>query len=47
MPHSTSGKFSGHRIIKETHLPISFGLSTSKTVAEVGTGETKSFYGIW
>ncbi len=29
------------RIIKETHLPISFGLSTSKTVAKVGTGEAK------
>ncbi|MCG8700075.1 MAG: DNA polymerase IV, partial [Bacteroidales bacterium] len=28
-------------IIKETHLPISFGLSTSKTVAKVGTGEAK------
>lgn len=29
------------KIIKETHLPISFGLSTSKTVAKVGTGEAK------
>ena len=29
------------RIIKETHLPISFALSTSKTVAKVGTGEAK------
>lgn len=29
------------RIIKETNLPISFGLSTSKTVAKVGTGEAK------
>lgn len=29
------------RIIKETHLPISFGLSTSKTVAKVGTNEAK------
>jgi len=29
------------RIIKETHLPISFGLSTSKTVAKVLTGEAK------
>ncbi len=28
-------------IIKETHLPISFGLSTSKTVSKVGTGEAK------
>jgi DNA polymerase-4 len=30
-----------HRIIKETGLPISFGLSTSKTVAKVATGEAK------
>lgn len=29
------------RIIKETGLPISFALSTSKTVAKVGTGEAK------
>ncbi len=29
------------RIIKETGLPISFGLSTSKTVAKVGTNEAK------
>jgi len=29
------------KIIKETHLPISFGLSTSKTVAKVLTGEAK------
>jgi DNA polymerase-4 len=29
------------RIIRETHLPISFALSTSKTVAKVGTGEAK------
>ncbi len=29
------------KIIKETHLPISFGLSTSKTVSKVGTGEAK------
>jgi DNA polymerase-4 len=29
------------KIIKETHLPISFGLSTSKTVAKVGTNEAK------
>lgn len=28
-------------IIRETHLPISFGLSTSKTVAKVGTNEAK------
>jgi len=30
-----------NKIIKETHLPISFGLSTSKIVAKVGTGEAK------
>lgn len=29
------------RIMKETGLPISFGLSTSKTVSKVGTGESK------
>lgn len=29
------------KIIKETRLPISFGLSTSKTVSKVGTGEAK------
>jgi DNA polymerase IV len=29
------------KIIKETHLPISFGLSTNKTVAKIGTGEAK------
>ena len=29
------------RIIRETGLPISFALSTSKTVAKVGTGESK------
>lgn len=29
------------KIIEETHLPISFGLSTSKTVSKVGTGEAK------
>lgn len=29
------------RITKETGLPISFGLSTSKTVAKVGTNEAK------
>lgn len=28
-------------IMDETHLPISFGLSTSKTVSKVGTGEAK------
>jgi DNA polymerase-4 len=30
-----------HKIIKETNLPISFALSTNKTVAKVGTGEAK------
>ena len=30
-----------NRILKETGLPISFGLSTSKTVAKIGTGEAK------
>lgn len=29
------------KIIKETRLPISFALSTNKTVAKVGTGEAK------
>ena len=29
------------RIMKETHLPMSFGLSTSKTVSKVGTSEAK------
>jgi len=29
------------RILRETHLPISFGLSSSKTVSKVGTGEAK------
>ena len=29
------------RIIKETHLPISFGLSTNKTVSKVATNEVK------
>ncbi|WP_068471636.1 DNA polymerase IV [Saccharicrinis aurantiacus] len=29
------------KILHETHLPISFGLSTSKTVSKVGTGEAK------
>jgi DNA polymerase-4 len=29
------------KIIKETDLPISFALSTNKTVAKVGTGEVK------
>lgn len=28
-------------IINKTHLPISFGLSTNKTVSKVGTGEAK------
>lgn len=30
-----------HKIMRETHLPISFALSTNKTVAKVGTGEAK------
>lgn len=30
-----------HRIIKETGLPISFGLSINKTVSKVATGEAK------
>lgn len=29
------------RIIKETHLPISFGLSVNKTVSKIATGEIK------
>ncbi|NQU85694.1 MAG: DNA polymerase IV [Mariniphaga sp.] len=29
------------KIITETHLPISFGLSINKTVSKVGTGEAK------
>lgn len=29
------------RIIKETNLPISFGLSSSKTVSKIATGEAK------
>jgi DNA polymerase-4 len=29
------------KIMKETNLPISFALSTNKTVAKVGTGEAK------
>lgn len=30
-----------HKIIKETGLPISFGLSSNKTVSKVATGEAK------
>lgn len=30
-----------HKIMKESGLPISFGLSTNKTVAKVATGEAK------
>jgi len=30
-----------HRIIKETGLPISFGLSVNKTVSKIATGEAK------
>lgn len=29
------------KIIKETHLPISFALSANKTVSKIGTGEAK------
>ena len=29
------------KIIKETHLPISFAMSSNKTVSKVGTGEAK------
>ena len=29
------------RIMRETNLPISFGMSTSKTVSKIGTGEAK------
>ncbi len=29
------------RIIKETHLPLSFGLSANKTVSKIATGEAK------
>ncbi len=37
-------KWSGelrHRIIKETGLPISFGLSVNKLISKIGTGEAK------
>lgn len=30
-----------HRIIKETHLPLSFGLSVNKTVSKIATGVAK------
>jgi DNA polymerase IV len=30
-----------HRIMRETGLPISFGLSTNKTVSKIATGEAK------
>ncbi len=30
-----------HKIIRETNLPISFALSSNKTVSKVGTGEAK------
>jgi DNA polymerase-4 len=30
-----------HKIIKETHLPLSFGLSVNKTVSKIATGEAK------
>lgn len=35
------------RVIKETQLPISFGLSTNKTVSKVATGEAKPNNKIW
>jgi DNA polymerase IV len=34
------------KILKETHLPLSFGLSVNKTVSKVGTGEAKPNNGI-
>ncbi|MDP4210452.1 MAG: DNA polymerase IV [Bacteroidota bacterium] len=33
----------GQKIIKETGLPISFGLSVNKTVSKIATGEAKPF----
>ena len=35
------------KVIKETHLPISFGLSINKTVSKVATGEAKPNNQIW
>ena len=35
------------RVIKETQLPISFGLSINKTVSKVATGEAKPNNKIW
>lgn len=35
------GKELREKIIKETHLPLSFALSINKTVSKVGTGEAK------
>jgi len=35
------------RIIKETGLPISFGLSTNKTVSKIATGEAKPNGGLY
>lgn len=35
------------KVIKETHLPISFGLSINKTVSKVATGEAKPNNKIW
>lgn len=35
------------RVIKETHLPISFGLSKNKTVSKVATGEAKPNNKLW
>ncbi|GAB4231232.1 MAG: DNA polymerase IV [Ekhidna sp.] len=35
------------KVIKETHLPISFGLSINKTVSKVATGEAKPNNQLW
>ncbi len=35
------------KVIQETHLPISFGLSINKTVSKVATGEAKPNNKIW
>jgi DNA polymerase-4 len=35
------------KVIEETHLPISFGLSINKTVSKVATGEAKPNNKIW
>lgn len=36
-----------NKVIQETHLPISFGLSINKTVSKVATGEAKPNNKIW